>query len=906
MTYEDGAILKRLALAGRVLLVIATATPAIAQESQTHEFDIDEQELGEALTEFGIATGNQVLFNDADVRGKTANDLEGVYTSKEAIKALLENTGVAYRVDDNGTLLVGSEYVRGGSLGEGSTEVGSFRVAQLDQENDIREVERDRDVTNDETKIDVIVVTGTNIRGVENPTVPIIQLDEEYFDQSGYISTVDVFRDLPQNFAEISAATPGVTIPSSGASFNSQSSTNVDLRGLGPDSTLVLVNGRRLIPSGSNTAADISLVPLSAIDRIDVLTDGGSAIYGSDAVGGVVNFVLKDDYEGAETSVRYATPTREGGGQNFSATQSIGANWGSGNAFFVYEFSENQNLTADERDFSSADDTFVLPELYDLTVDSQEQKSLVQLNQRLADDVNMSAYGIYSLTKSVNRRGFNEEDGARTNSNENEQFTLAIELLYDHSEAVSVTLGSTYNLFDGVDDSEIPALNELRFFETRDEAYTFDARISGHIFQLPAGKVSYAIGGEYRNQESSFIGGGDATNTLDRIQERDVTSVFAELILPLVGNANQLPLLNDLQLSLATRYDDISDAGSRTTPKIGISWVPFEDLTLRSSFGESFKAPRFGQQTGQYTLLLLPSSDPLTTDGSNTPYLFVNGSPAPGDLEPETAETLTIGFDYSPSFLPGLSIHGSYFDINFEDRVGIPNVGSFFSVLERENQLAPGVVTRNPTGAELADLIQGASAVFNFSTFLGDPSVEPLDAEAIVDRSSRNIARQDVSGIDLRGRYDWDSNFGEFGLIFNVSYVFEYLQQDEPTVPAVDLVDTFRNPVDLRARSGLTWRRGDLSTSIFVDYVDSYEEPDNQTTVDAWTTADIRLAADLGGLFPESHIARGTDISVSIQNLFDTDPPFIASGNLAQPVGYDPINADPLGRVVALQLAKRW
>ena len=133
MTIQKTRSVKRWALAGAAASVLASYSVAHAQENTRYEFDIEQKELGAALTDYGIATGNQVLFNDADVRGKTANELEGVYTSSEAVELLLDDTGVDYRIDDNGTLLVGNAYVRQANL-SAPTEAEPFRLAQLDQE----------------------------------------------------------------------------------------------------------------------------------------------------------------------------------------------------------------------------------------------------------------------------------------------------------------------------------------------------------------------------------------------------------------------------------------------------------------------------------------------------------------------------------------------------------------------------------------------------------------------------------------------------------------------------------------------------------------------------------------------------------------------------------------------------
>jgi outer membrane cobalamin receptor len=96
----------------------------------------------------------------------------------------------------------------------------------------------------------------------------------------------------------------------------------VNLRGLGSDATLVLVNGHRLSPTGAGNFVDISQIPVGAIDRIDVVTDGSSAIYGSDAVGGVVNIRLRNDFDGAETRLQYGSMA-DGGPDEYGVEQTF-------------------------------------------------------------------------------------------------------------------------------------------------------------------------------------------------------------------------------------------------------------------------------------------------------------------------------------------------------------------------------------------------------------------------------------------------------------------------------------------------------------------------------------------------------------------------------------------------------
>ncbi|PZO69711.1 MAG: TonB-dependent receptor, partial [Sphingomonas taxi] len=130
---------------------------------------------------------------------------------------------------------------------------------------------------------------------------------------------------------------------------NASYASGVNLRGLGSDATLVLVNGRRLAGSGAKADfADLSTIPTAAVDRVEVLLDGGSAIYGSDAVGGVVNIILKSDFEGTETRLR-AGGVADGPAGEYGFGQTVGGRWTSGSGLISYEYLDREALPASER-----------------------------------------------------------------------------------------------------------------------------------------------------------------------------------------------------------------------------------------------------------------------------------------------------------------------------------------------------------------------------------------------------------------------------------------------------------------------------------------------------------------------------------------------------------------------------
>ncbi|MCX6127848.1 MAG: TonB-dependent receptor, partial [Proteobacteria bacterium] len=173
-----------------------------------------------------------------------------------------------------------------------------------------------------EKKTEKIQVTGSRIKRTEVEGVSsIIQIDHETIEKSG-VSTVG---ELLQNLAvSIDGSYSSSTVNDTRGNV-----TNVNLRGLGPENTLVLLDGRRLPDEGGLGVVDLSVIPMAAVERIEVLKDSASAIYGSDATGGVVNIITKKDFEGSAVYARGSKPTGKGGDQtNFSYVNGVvGSNY---------------------------------------------------------------------------------------------------------------------------------------------------------------------------------------------------------------------------------------------------------------------------------------------------------------------------------------------------------------------------------------------------------------------------------------------------------------------------------------------------------------------------------------------------------------------------------------------------
>ncbi len=191
---------------------------------------------------------------------------------------------------------------------------------------------------------DTIIVTGSRIAKKDFiSNSPIATIDAVQFERTGVINTENLLNSLPQ------------TVPGLDRTSNNpgNGTATVDLRGLGANRTLVLVNGRRAMPNGESGIVDINTIAPAMIQNVEVLTGGASSVYGADAVAGVVNFILKNDFEGVEANIGYSI-TEQGDAGTLNANITLGANTedGRGNVTINAGYTDRSSLLQGDRDFS--------------------------------------------------------------------------------------------------------------------------------------------------------------------------------------------------------------------------------------------------------------------------------------------------------------------------------------------------------------------------------------------------------------------------------------------------------------------------------------------------------------------------------------------------------------------------
>lgn len=966
--------------------LMAVSAPAGAQEARA--FDIPAGSLADGLNRFAAQSGQQIFFSGDLVAGLRTPGLRGRHLPATALDRLLAGSGLVWSESRPGVI-----YLR--RAGDRAEADAPPEPAELEE----------------------VVVTGTLLRHAGDLASPVVRLDRAALDRRGFATVAEALVELPQNHA--GAATPVVALANAdpGAS-NTVHATGVNLRGLGPSATLVLVNGRRLAGSGSRAElADVSALPSAAVERVDVLLDGASALYGADAVAGVVNIVMRGRLDGQETRLR-ASAAR-GGGEDRMVSHAAGTAWRAGSGYLALEHQQTHALSSLDRVFTADGDlrpwggsdrrflygtpgnivafnaatgayesrfairpgasgraegpgdfaagaanlrsttygTDLLPALERWSAygrvrqavgDRLELTGDVRYNHRAYAVTGPAIGGVYTVTRAnpwfVSPTGamshtvaysFERELGGTRQTGTSESLGVTAGLRYDltpdwsldaylavareagdqsvtnrvHSRRLNEALG---NLPDdpatawraGVDgylnlfgDGTVNSRAVLDFIgagysraHTRSRAASANVLVQGTAVRLPGGVLEVAAGAQLRAEDLESRSVNFAASEVPAAfaaprRSRSVAAVFAEARVPLVGADNARPGVRRLDLSLAGRLERYDDFGDTFNPKLGVVWSPVEALNVRASWGTSFRAASLPHlfDAPAVSGSLLPLAD-----GSRVLVLSRHGGNP--DLKPETAETLSAGIEYQPRGGPGFSLN--LFETRFTDRIARPVTENINGVLF-DPALAPFVTFVNP-GTNAADraLIEGFSGVEGF------PAAQPIENfRAVVDARWVNTGSVRVRGLDLSGRHAFDWAGGRLALDASAAWILDYETRPTPTAPVRSVAGLIGYPVKLRGRAGAAWSRGDFTVGASWSHVDAYRDRAG-ARIGAFDTVDLQL-----GWAPEAGALSGSRVSLTVQNLFDRDPPFY---NAPTGYGFDAGQASLLGRVVALQLTRRW
>jgi len=860
MQRATGSELK-LGTALAALALFAQAVPAYAQVA-TVQFDIPAQTLGAALKAFARASHQQLSFDAASVRGKHAPALRGTFTPGEALAKLLAGSGLVAQTGASGLILI-RPAVRSAS------EDAPHTVVSPAPEPDI-------------------VVTGTHIRNAAIAS-PVLRIDNRQMREAGQRDLGEVIRVIPSNYS--GGQNPGARFQAgTAANTNSSGSSALNLRGLGPDATLTLLNGRRLPYDGTSQAIDVSAIPIDAVREIQIVPDGASALYGSDAVAGVANVILRSDYDGLATSVRIGTAT-EGGGFLHEYDAVGGKKWGSGGLLVALQFDHQNAVRSDQRDYTRY---VVSP---NTLLDAHKHFSaLASAHQDITGRLTLSIDALYSWRHSDGAE-YSDPGFAATTRYTNENYSISPTLTWHLPGDWTATLNGSFGRNDThrFDDYIDEATGENDGGETfyRNYAYGVEADLEGRLFSLPGGDVRLAAGGGYRFSHlhafspTRNFGNGSISNHY----------AFGELSLPLVSDANAMPLLRQLSLSAALRHEEYDRFGGVTTPKLGLVYAPVPDLDLKFSWGRSFKAPTLSNRYTPYTANLQKAA---AFGGSAYPSgstVLITGGGNP-DLGPERARTWSTTLEFHPRAVTGLNLSVTYFNVDYTDRVTQPVSNGALGALT--NPAVQEFIAYTPSAAQLAAVIaQAATGLRNSS---GAP-YDPAKVIAIINNSLVNASSQRIHGVDVGGTYRIPIPSGDIILSGQGSWLTSS-QRNTSTLPSFQLAGTNFNPPHFRARGGATGHFGRITTALFGNYIGPIL--DENASPPAKGADMVTLDLSLMWKAPATQgPLKGLELGVYVQNLANARPPYLAPFSDTT-VNYDSTNYSPLGRFVSLSLRKAW
>ena len=331
-------------------------------------------------------------------------------------------------------------------------------------------------------------------------------------------------------------------------------------------------------------------------------------------------------------------------------------------------------------------------------------------------------------------------------------------------------------------------------------------------------------------------------------------------------------------------------------PKAGIRWTPFSGLTLRASYGRSFRAPFFDElvATANARYQAIRVADPASPTGQSVVLALFGFRP---DIGPEKATSWTAGLDFEPTFLPGAKLALTWFNIDYRGRIASGSA-EFRNFLVAREIYAP-LIEDNPDPATVAAYFANPS----FSNAIG---AAPSDVRAIIDVRTRNLSSSRVRGLDFDLGYSRSIGNGHLDLSFGGSRLFEIDNRLIETAAPNNVVGTLGNPVKLRLRGRAGFTLGAFDGGVGINHVGSYR---NRTVtpeerVKCWTTVDLQLGARIAGGGDQG--GRSLRLALSINNLFDRDPPYARFQAIGSAIGYDPEQANALGRTMALQAVLAW
>jgi iron complex outermembrane recepter protein len=491
-------------------------------------------------------------------------------------------------------------------------------------------------------------------------------------------------------------------------------------------------------------------------------------------------------------------------------------------------------------------------------------------------------------------------------------------------------------------------ISNERAGQGKEELLDLRAILDGTLFTMPGGEVKVAVGYEYmynnfrqRTQSEGPIGG---LNSLAfATYDRRIHSLFGEVQVPLVGADNEMGFVHRLTLAGSVRYDHFSDFGSTINPKIGVNFKPVSWLGFRGNYSTSFNAPSPNDQLGALRNTaarfgLNAFVNPAHT-GANQPS--ANGTVAlqgsVSGLVPQEAETWSIGMDFDPPFLSGFRASINYYNVKFENIISIPTPGPGIFTNFPNNVIAV------PSGVPFATIQtflnnSGAQGAASTLAEVAAGCTNPASCSNVyelVDFRQGNYGTLKVQGLDFAVNYRTTTGFGGIDAGISGNYTLSRKSQSGAGAPVIDNlrainqlqpngtyltsngssrlqlsatlgadIGSFRAQATLNHSSGYDLVRCDATTTpVCTPSTTGLPTAAGlpQDRVGAFNTVNLFFKYSVPG---ESMLLKDLDLTLNINNVFDTDPPIyrLVGGNTGS--GY--ANGFTLGRLVQFGISKKF
>ncbi|NCT66934.1 MAG: TonB-dependent receptor [Rhodanobacteraceae bacterium] len=465
------------------------------------------------------------------------------------------------------------------------------------------------------------------------------------------------------------------------------------------------------------------------------------------------------------------------------------------------------------------------------------------------------------------------------------------------------------NIFNINDPQTISTLQKYATtpkYDVRRKLRSGELNASGELFELPAGTMSLAVGATYRKEDQTnevdYIAIADSSGNCAISQEAcssplaggfNVKELYGELFVPVLKD---MPFAHALNLTIGTRYSKYSNVGNTTNSKIAIEWRPIEDLMLRGTVSEVFRAPNLTELYAGYTGDAPIFHDPCIGADLSNPNLACQNVP-PGfagtglsqstgvltgavisgvQLKPEYGKSYDFGVVYDPHWIEGLSLNADYWRITLNDTIISVNAQTVANICFADN----------------------SSPFCRFINRYSDGNIR------FITEPTANLGRLDASGIDFGFRYALpEFSFGKFLVTFDSTYIRRYDNQASDLLPTRHVAGhydgQYGNFARWRALAGLNWQKGPFDASWRITYIGRVsvgsEDPSQNSSADGcylnpecdegpWTNTPTRLHY---GAYAYNNVSFGYNyepwksrVEVGVDNLMDKQPPIFYQNNV--------------------------